>query len=204
MNSCLKILKSYARTAVTALLAFFIGLFVGNLFSPKKPISGHILPPVDTTTTVTPIVDDSPTPVSSGAHAGFVSLPVTSDTVRIRDTVFIRVPRTETVYQTPAYSAVVSGVDARLDQITVFQKTTTVNVPYAVPYRNRIGVEATAGFFPGNATASAGIVWDRSLTSKGRLSATVGGGYAASIQGSGQVATGPYIKAGIRLDLIRK
>lgn len=203
MNSCLKILKSYARTAVTALLAFFIGLFVGNLFGPKKPISGHILPQVDTTTTVTPIVDDSPTPVSSGPASGYVSIPVTNDTVRVHDTVYIRVPRTETLYTTPDYAAVVSGVDAKLDKLTVFQKNTTITVPTPVPYRNRLGIEAGAGLFPGTSTASAGIVWDRTLTQKGRLSVTAGGGYSATITEAGILKTGPYVKAGIRLDLYR-
>ena len=81
-----------------------------------------------------------------------VMVPVT-DTLRLRDTLYIGLPREQRAYRDTSYQAWVSGVRPQLDSIRIFAPVRTVTVtervPVEVPCRWGIGVSAGYGLSVG-------------------------------------------------------
>ena len=75
-----------------------------------------------------------------------IAVPVV-DTVHVRDSVYITLPREEKVYADSTYRAVVSGYAPSLDSISVYPTTAIVHVPVTkyVAKRWGIGVQVGAG-----------------------------------------------------------
>ena len=74
-------------------------------------------------------------------------VPVT-DTVHVRDSVFISIPKEEKVYEDSTYRAVVSGYMPSLDSISIFQATKYITTTITIPQKTRrwgIGVQAGIG-----------------------------------------------------------
>lgn len=67
------------------------------------------------------------------------------DTVRLRDTVFLALPRTVKRYSDTLFTAEVSGYEPRLDWIEVYKPTRTVTA-YGRPPKQRWGVGVQAGY----------------------------------------------------------
>lgn len=76
-------------------------------------------------------------------------IPVT-DTLLIRDSVFISIPREEKVYEDSTYRAVVSGYRPSLDSISVYQTTKVITVTKEKEIRKHwgLGVQAGATYLP--------------------------------------------------------
>lgn len=75
----------------------------------------------------------------------FVLVPV-RDTVRVRDTMWTVVPRTERVYEDSTYRAVVSGYDPRLEQLDIYRRNATQVVTLTqVERQPRLGFGIAAG-----------------------------------------------------------
>lgn len=62
------------------------------------------------------------------------------DTIRVRDTTFVRLEREEKVYEDSSFRAVVSGYEPRLDSIEV--RTKTVFITRTLPNNNNIARKA--------------------------------------------------------------
>lgn len=75
-----------------------------------------------------------------------IAVPVV-DTIHVRDSVYISLPREEKVYADSSYRAVVSGYMPSLDSISVYPSTAIVHVPVTryVTKRWGIGVQAGVG-----------------------------------------------------------
>lgn len=75
----------------------------------------------------------------------FVLVPV-RDTVRVTDTVYTVVPRTERVYEDSTYRAVVSGYDPRLEVLDIYRRTATQVVTVTQTERaSRLGFGIAVG-----------------------------------------------------------
>ena len=71
-----------------------------------------------------------------------------TDTLTLRDTLFINLPRTERIYASEDYRAVVSGYQPSLDTIDIFKKTEIVTITEKIvpkPKHWGIGVQAGVG-----------------------------------------------------------
>lgn len=70
-----------------------------------------------------------------------------TDTVRLRDTLFVALPREQKVYRDSSYRAVVSGYMPSLDSMTVYQRTVTVTKAILVPSQKRwtVGIGPSVG-----------------------------------------------------------
>ena len=69
------------------------------------------------------------------------------DTICMRDSVFIPIPREEKIYQDSTYSAVVSGYRPSLDTIAVFQTTKFITITKEKPTKRwNIGPQVGIGF----------------------------------------------------------
>lgn len=106
-------------------------------------------------------------PVFQTKYVNRVQLVKVTDTIRIKDTLYVAMEREVKGYEGEDYKAQVSGIDPCLDWVEVFPKTLTIQqqVPVPSPQRwKRIGwgVSAGPGVFwqPGmdNVTPGVGIV----------------------------------------------
>ena len=71
------------------------------------------------------------------------------DTIHIRDSVFISIPREEKIYQDSTYRAVVSGYLPSLDSISVYQATKYITITREPPKKRwGVGVQAGATYLP--------------------------------------------------------
>ncbi|MBQ0154754.1 MAG: hypothetical protein KBS70_08255 [Bacteroidales bacterium] len=77
-----------------------------------------------------------------------------TDTLRLRDTLFVALPIERKVYEDSTYRAIVSGYHASLDEIQVYQRTQTIyeRVERTKKQRWTLGVSAGVGGFYGFTT----------------------------------------------------
>ena len=70
-----------------------------------------------------------------------------TDTLRLHDTTFVQLPRTEREYADSTYRAVVSGYDPKLERIEVYRQTleVTKTVTLQDPRRWSLGIQAGVG-----------------------------------------------------------
>lgn len=79
-----------------------------------------------------------------------------TDTLRIRDTLYIELPRTQKEYADTDYRAWVSGYEPRLDSLKVFPVSTVVTV-HAPQKRWGLGVQAGVGLSVKGLTPYVGV-----------------------------------------------
>lgn len=130
-----------------ALKLIAIGVFgwaIGYFCRPSTPIKPSktvVLTRVDTIRITTPeiIVVSAKKPITE-------RLAVANDTC---DSVEVVVPIEQKVYSDENYRAYISGFNARLDSIDIFQRTTTItNIRQAKQSRFSIGINAGYGITP--------------------------------------------------------
>lgn len=123
------------------------GWVAGRCSRPAVPEgSVRVLARTDTMVVRTSLHIDKPKPLA--VRVTDTLLVAVTDTVRMRDTVYLRVPREEKVYEDEDYRAQISGYKPELDWIEVFPKMETITndfVTSARPKRWGIGVQAGYG-----------------------------------------------------------
>lgn len=112
----------FAGAATVAALVFASGYVIGRK-SHLRGQEGGIKPETVEVIRRDTIRREKPVFVRSVVK-DFVVVPV-RDTVRIRDTVWTVVPRTERVYEDSTYRAVVSGYDPRLECLDIYRTERT-------------------------------------------------------------------------------
>lgn len=129
-------------------LAFLVLVFVGGLLAGRRSISnapsrGH----ADTVTVVSVRTDTlrvaTPVPVLSRVTDTML-VPVV-DTLHLRDTVYLALPREERIYGDSLYRAQVSGYRPELDWIEVYPRTETVTRIVTERPRWSLGIQAGYG-----------------------------------------------------------
>lgn len=92
---------------------------------------------------------DRPVPVPVASKpVGTIKVPVpVHDTLRIKDTLYVPLQKTQKTYMSPDYYAWVSGVEPNLDSLKIFRTTTVVTKEIKVPqpYRKKWGISITVG-----------------------------------------------------------
>jgi hypothetical protein len=103
--------------------------------------------------TVTKVVRDTDTierPVERFIHTTDSIRVVVRDTLRVRDTLYISLPREVKVYEDDRYRAEVSGYMPSLDRMDIYQQTQIVEKEVVrnieVKKRTRWGIGITAGY----------------------------------------------------------
>ena len=140
--------------ALALLLAFLLSFIAGYRRAMTRPVE----PRRDTVTVVrvdTMFFEGPERPVF--IRVVDTMLLAVHDTARVRDSIYIPVPREQAYYEDSTYRAWVSGYKPRLDSLQVFSpvKTVTITerVPVEVTRRWGLGISAGCG-----ATVSGGTV----------------------------------------------
>lgn len=93
---------------------------LGRWTTPEPPVIS------ETIHTVTRVVRDTVTvdrPVTRYVHTRDSILVPIRDTLRLRDTLYVEIPREVKIYQDDRYRAEVSGYQPSLDRIDIYQQT---------------------------------------------------------------------------------
>ena len=131
-------------------LVFAAGFFIGLQVQRHRP--GPVVTQVqkDTLWIHDTLRIQQPAPKAKTVH-DTTYLAVT-DTVRLRDTLFVPIPRETAYYKEEDYEAWVTGYKASLDSLHIFQKVGVVEVPvYKTITKHArwgIGVQAGATYLP--------------------------------------------------------
>lgn len=142
------------KTAIKAMLigmgAALVGVLlflVGRWTAPEPPVVSEDVK------VVTKVVCDTVTierPVERYVHTTDSILVAVRDTVCVRDTLYISLPREVKVYEDDRYRAEVSGYRPSLDRIDIYQQTQIVEKEVVRTVegkkRTRWGVGVTAGY----------------------------------------------------------
>lgn len=130
-----------AVAVVLLILAFWAGRKVGQA-DPQTVIERDtvVVVRVDTVTRDRPVYVES--------RVVDTMLVAVSDTVVLRDSVYVEVAREQVEYRDSLYRAWVSGYKPALDSIAIYQRTQVVEVQTVVerPVVRRWGVGITAGY----------------------------------------------------------
>ena len=134
-----------ALAEALALLCLLASAFCGGLYvAHKRPVPPPIIQ-IDTIyhrDTITAY-----TPVYVRERVTDTMLVAVTDTLRLHDTTFVQLPRTEREYADSTYRAVVSGYDPKLERIEVYRQTleVTKTVTLQDPRRWSLGIQAGVG-----------------------------------------------------------
>lgn len=142
------------KTAIKAMLigmgAALVGVLlflVGRWTAPRPVVTEEVV------NTVTRVVRDTVTierPVERFIHTTDSILVAVRDTICVRDTLYISLPREVKVYEDDRYRAEVSGYMPSLDRIDIYQQTQIVEKEVVRTVegkkRTRWGVGITAGY----------------------------------------------------------
>lgn len=135
------------KRVLIILFAILAGAFLGEWLGYKR-FSAQIQPPKVITDTL--VIHDTfvyRKPVYHTKRVIDTVLFAVTDTVQVRDSVFIPLPIEQRVYEDSTYRAVVSGWRPSLDTISVFRSTIVVDRVQEVKLRPRwsIGLQAGVG-----------------------------------------------------------
>lgn len=139
MKKVLVIIGVVAVLAATTFIGFKIGQR-NPLISPTTDFLRDtlIIYQTDTVRVSTPLI-------LTEKVTDTIRVPVT-DTVTMRDTLYLNLPRTEKVYASEDYRAVVSGYQPSLDTIDIYKRTEIVTITQTPkPKRWGVGVQAGVG-----------------------------------------------------------
>lgn len=148
--------RPYLLLGILALVAFVLSFGAGYHVGSHRPV--EVVRDTVEVVRVDTIVVEKPVAVYNRI-VDTMRVPVrVCDTIRVRDSVYIELPREQAFYQDSAYRAWVSGYRPALDSIEVYQKTKVVTITETVQEpRKRWGFGVTAGY-------GASIGADRSVT----------------------------------------
>ena len=134
---------------------FLVGFFLGKVIWHTKPEQIEVIQ-VDTVTLWDTVKIDRPVPYKE-LHIETVYVPVT-DTVRLHDTTYVALTRTQKEYRDSLYRAWVSGIDPALDSISVFTPTKYVTTTIREkPDKWHVGVQGGYGISKGGLSPYIGI-----------------------------------------------
>lgn len=147
-------LKQWAIAVATGLVLFATGWLAGRLGRPTvQEGSTRVLLNSDTLVVRTALHIDKPELVV--ARVTDTLLVAVTDTVRLRDTIYLHLPREEKLYEGTDYRAQVSGYRPELDWIEVFPETKTITNDFVTSAKSkRWGIGMQLG---GSVTYSNGL-----------------------------------------------
>lgn len=136
-------MRKYLLLGILCLVAFVLSFAAGYRVGSTRPV--EIVRDTVEVIRIDTVVVEKPVPVYVRI-VDTMRVPV-RDTIRVRDSVFVELPREQAFYQDTAYRAWVSGYRPALDSIEVFQKTKVITITETVtqPPR-RWGLGITAGY----------------------------------------------------------
>lgn len=127
------------------LLIIVPALCVASYFVGRKRAVETVINKTDTVTVVTVDTLIRENPIYVNRYFRDTILVAVTDTVRLRDTTFIQLPKEHRLYVDSMYRAVVSGYQPSLDSIEVYQKCYTKIVTNTVKPRWSVGIQAGYG-----------------------------------------------------------
>ena len=127
------------------LLIIVPALCVASYFVGRKRAVETVINKTDTVTVVTVDTLIRENPIYVNRYFRDTIFVAITDTVRLRDTTFIRLPKEHRLYVDSMYRAVVSGYQPSLDSIEVYQKCYTKIVTNTVKPRWSVGIQAGYG-----------------------------------------------------------
>ena len=127
------------------LLIIVPALCVASYFVGRKRAAETVVNKTDTVTVVTVDTLIREKPIYVNRYFRDTILVAVTDTVRLRDTTFIQLPKEHRLYVDSMYRAVVSGYLPSLDSIEVYQKCYTKIVTNTVRPRWSVGIQAGYG-----------------------------------------------------------
>ena len=137
-------MNSKTVTYIAAGAVFILGVVLGLWLRGLRP-SPAVDPVIVTDTTWIHDTTFVEKPVPHYVRVVDTMLVPVVDTLHIRDSVFISIPKEEKVYEDSTYRAVVSGYMPSLDSISVYQKTAIVEVPVYKTVKKPWGVGVQVG-----------------------------------------------------------
>lgn len=157
----MKIIKLFAIMIIAIIVviigSYHLGYQIGMRHAPERVVTT-----CDTLIRVDTIVHEKPVYVRQKVVD--TMLVAVRDTLRLSDTTYIALPRTEKVYADSTYKAIISGYRPTLDYIEVYPRTVTISTTETV-YRNisrwSLGISAGPGAlldFQGKAHYGVGAV----------------------------------------------
>lgn len=157
--------RPYLLLGILALVAFVLSFGAGYHVGSHRPV--EVVRDTVEVVRVDTIVVEKPVAVYHRI-VDTMRVPVrVFDTITVRDSVFIELPREQAFYQDGTYRAWVSGYRPALDSIEVYQKTKTVTIT------------------------------ERIVEESGRWGIGVSAGYAVSVSQERQMQFSPYIGIGV-------
>ena len=145
------LVKLYAKIAgvVLVFLLAIAGLFSIGRCSRNQVPDPKIIVQVDTLYLHDTIRIEKPVPVITRTIDTF--LVAVTDTIRIKDTVYLNLPREQRIFQDENFQAWISGYRPSLDSIHIFRNTHQVITSTTIhqkqkPHRWGIGIQAGYGF----------------------------------------------------------
>lgn len=127
------------------LLIIVPALCVASYFVGRKRAVETVINKTDTVTVVTVDTLIRENPIYVNRYFRDTILVAVTDTVRLRDTTFIQLPKEHRLYVDSMYRAVVSGYQPSLDSIEVYQRCYTKIVTNTVKPRWSVGIQAGYG-----------------------------------------------------------
>ena len=137
-------MNSKTVTYIAAGAVFILGVVMGLWLRGLRP-SPAVDPVIVTDTTWIHDTTFVEKPVPYYVRVVDTMLVPVVDTLHIRDSVFISIPKEEKVYEDSTYRAVVSGYMPSLDSISVYQKTAIVEVPVYKTVKKPWGIGVQVG-----------------------------------------------------------
>lgn len=128
------------RNVSLAVLCAGVGFVVGRLSHRAEIVQGR----VEVLTRIDTVRVERPSAVASQTLPTVVERLVE---VHSRDTVYVEVPRAQTVYESADYRAYVSGFRASLDSITVYRRHSIASVKRPSS-RFSVGIQGGCGITP--------------------------------------------------------
>lgn len=127
------------------LLIIVPALCVASYFVGRKRAVETVVNKTDTVTVVTVDTLIREKPIYVNRYFRDTILVAVTDTVRLRDTTFVQLPKEHRLYVDSMYRAVVSGYQPSLDSIEVYQKNYTKIVTNTLRPRWSVGIQAGYG-----------------------------------------------------------
>lgn len=137
--------RPYLLLGILALVAFVLSFGAGYHVGSHRPV--EVVRDTVEVVRVDTVVVEKPVAVYHRI-VDTMRVPVrVCDTITVRDSVYLELPREQAFYQDTAYRAWVSGYRPALDSIEVYQKTKVVTITETVQEpRRRWGFGVTAGY----------------------------------------------------------
>lgn len=137
--------RPYLLLGILALVAFVLSFAVGYRVGSHRPV--EVVRDTVEVVRIDTVIVEKPVAVYYRV-VDTMRVPVrVCDTIRVRDSVYLELPREQAFYQDGTYRAWVSGYRPALDSIEVYQKMKVVTITETIKEpRKRWGFGVTAGY----------------------------------------------------------